>query len=360
MVIALDLASARPERMWSGVSPLAELMACLHVLAEPDHHPESRQWRDRVDATMSDGLRSDLFRFAPLWARYRMRLFFPTAAAQLGAEVEAEIRALERIDDRHFLPMTANAIRGRRLEWTSGEQVLDDRTWVRECEQRSFTRGDLAHSLVEDPDRFRQDLASTLHRCVDEFFRDEWDRTSVQLQRMSHTVAEAIPRNPPVDVVASLTAIASSRGSASTVFFDKLQSGTATLGAKGLILIPSMRAWPHVMVKLDQELPIVIQYLVQEDADGTARSQQELRRRLAALAEPGRWELCRHLIGEPITTSELAIRTGLSKSSVSRHLRALKDAGLISSQKDGRQVFHRLPPAVIVHLGHEVLRGMIR
>ena len=359
-MIALDLAAARPERIWSGVSPLAELMACLHVLAEPDHHPEARQWRDRIDTAMSPSLRSDLFRFAPLWARYRMRLFFPTAPTDLGSEPAADIAMLEKVEDRYFLPLTANAIRGRGLEWNDYAQVRSDRSWVRECEQRSFTRGDLAHSLVQDPDRFRRDLVTTLRRCVDEFFAQEWARSKGQLEGASQKLVEAIPHTAPVDLVASLSGIASRRGSASTVFFDKLQPGSGTLDDKGLILVPSLRAWPHVMVKLDSELPIVIQYLVQEEGSGTAQSQEELRRRLAALAEPGRWELCRHLIGEPITTSELAIRTGLPKSSVSRHLRALKEAALISSQQDGRQVFHRLAPGVIVHLGHDILRGLIR
>lgn len=54
------------------------------------------------------------------------------------------------------------------------------------------------------------------------------------------------------------------------------------------------------------------------------------------------------------------MRTNSTKSAVSRHLGLLRAAGLISSQRDGRQVFHRLHPAMIVHLGDDVLRAIIR
>jgi hypothetical protein len=47
-----------------------------------------------------------------------------------------------------------------------------------------------------------------------------------------------------------------------------------------------------------------------------------------ALTSPARMELCRHLLGEPITTSELAARLGSSEPQVSRALRTLRDAGL--------------------------------
>ncbi|MEV5749172.1 hypothetical protein AB0L00_15255 [Actinoallomurus sp. NPDC052308] len=50
---------------------------------------------------------------------------------------------------------------------------------------------------------------------------------------------------------------------------------------------------------------------------GRRRGQSLIRDRLAAIAEPGRFEMCRHLLGEPITTSELAVRMGISEPQVS-------------------------------------------
>jgi DNA-binding transcriptional ArsR family regulator len=54
------------------------------------------------------------------------------------------------------------------------------------------------------------------------------------------------------------------------------------------------------------------------------------------------------------------VRIGATKFAVSRHLRTLREAGLVNSQKEGRQVFHRLNAAVILRLGPEVLEGILR
>jgi DNA-binding transcriptional ArsR family regulator len=360
VVIALNVASARREDLAAGTSPLAELMACLHVLAEPSHHPEAHGWTERVMAKVGDSLRSDLYRFSPLWARYRLRLFYPTTDA-LDRTLESELTSLAQVDDELFLPLTANAIRGMAFTTGGAEEVLESRGWVRDCEQRSFTRGDLAHSLVADPARFRAELIDVLSSCATAFFDEEWRQAHGVLANSAKAIAHRIRDRDPSDVLTSLTPMASSRGSTDTVFFDKLQSASATVDRQGLLLVPSLRGWPHVMVKLDPGLPVIVQFLVQEQsAKGGAQSQADLRNRLQVLSEPARWELCRHLIGEAITTTELAVRTGSTKSAVSRHLRHMRDAGLISSHKDGRQVFHRLPPSVIVHLGQDVLRGLMR
>lgn len=360
MVVALNLSQARRDDVLAGTSPLAELMACLHVLAEPDHHPEARNWAERISAQIPDALRPELFRFAPLWARYRFRLFYPLTK-QLDLTIDEELDGLADVDDEWFLPLTANGIRGRDAGRGTAHDVLTDRSWVADCERRSFTRGDLAYSLVADPRGFREHLVEILRACRDAFFTEEWEKSRPRLASTATQLNSALHTGELIPIVESLSKIASSRGSQSTVFFDKLQSVSRTVDRSGLLLIPSLRGWPHLMVKADPQLPVVIHFLAQEQsATSKSQSQQDIRMRLLVLAEPGRWELCRHLIGESITTTELSVRTGLSAPAVSRHLRVMREAGLISSQRDGRQVFHRVHSSLILQLGQDVLSAIIR
>lgn len=334
-------------------------MACLHVLAEPDHHPESRGWRGRISADLPDTLRSDLHRFTPLWARFRSRLLLPVGTA-LGRSIEEELAALSAMDDDLFVPFAADAIRGRAVGLPDAAAVVGSRTWVTESERLSFTRGDLAHALVEGRDRFRDDLVEVLERCVAGFFGQDWERAHPLLDASARAVAARLRQESPLDVIASLTDIASTRGSTDTVYIDKLQQDDCTVDHHGLLLIPSIRARPHLIVKSDDRVPKILHYPTRSITDVESATQEQLRRRLLVLSEPNRWELCRHLINESITTTELAARTGSTKSAVSRHLKALRDAGLIDSQKEGRQVFHRLNAAVILRLGAEALEGIIR
>lgn len=360
MVISLNLEHTDRREIRAGLSPLAELMASLHVLAEPDHHSESRGWAGKTADALSGELWSDLRRFSPLWARYRMRLFFPQTAS-LNRSLDDEINELLGTPDDLFVPFVANAIRGRATTWTNAAEVLTSKDWLAECEHKSFNRGDLAYALVTDLDRFRGELAEVLNQARRAFFDDDWAAVSPRLAAVANQINEALVHDNAVDVVASVAQMASRRNGTETVVFDKLQNGTTAVGSRGLLLIPSLRAWPHVMIKMDPGLPVVIQFIAQEAARGSSSpSQQQVRRRLSVLSEPGRWELCRHLIGESITTTELAERTHQTEPAVSRHLRLLREAGLVSSQRDGRQVFHRMHPAVIMQLSQDALSALMR
>jgi DNA-binding transcriptional ArsR family regulator len=55
-----------------------------------------------------------------------------------------------------------------------------------------------------------------------------------------------------------------------------------------------------------------------------------------AVADPGRRRLLDLLRGGPHSVGELVAATGLSQPNTSRHLRILRDAGLVTSRSVGR------------------------
>ncbi|TDD64276.1 ArsR family transcriptional regulator [Actinomadura darangshiensis] len=65
----------------------------------------------------------------------------------------------------------------------------------------------------------------------------------------------------------------------------------------------------------------------------------------AALASPVRRDLTALLLDGPRPVNDLAAHFAMSRPSVSEHLRVLRDAGLVSEQRDGRQRIYRLEPA---------------
>lgn len=65
----------------------------------------------------------------------------------------------------------------------------------------------------------------------------------------------------------------------------------------------------------------------------------------AALASPVRREVLRMLRDEgPRPVAELAARFDMARPSFSEHLRVLRDCGLVSERKVGRQRLYRLEP----------------
>ena len=70
---------------------------------------------------------------------------------------------------------------------------------------------------------------------------------------------------------------------------------------------------------------------------------------LKTLASPRRLEILHRLFEGPREVGRIAAELGLSQPNVSQHLSVLRTAGLVESERDGREVRYRLAdPDVIV------------
>jgi DNA-binding transcriptional ArsR family regulator len=121
---------------------------------------------------------------------------------------------------------------------------------------------------------------------------------------------------------------------------DTWQDGAVRLGGHGLILVPSPFAGPRPRVLVTPDRAGLVVYPVEPPAglDGRRTAADPLaglfgRTRSAVLVQatrPGRH-----------TTSSIARQVGISVSSSSEHLSALRAAGLVSSRRDGGAIVHR-------------------
>jgi DNA-binding transcriptional ArsR family regulator len=65
---------------------------------------------------------------------------------------------------------------------------------------------------------------------------------------------------------------------------------------------------------------------------------------LTALADPTRRELLALLAGGEVAAGALADRFPVSRPAISRHLRVLREAGLVTTRTDGRRRLYALDP----------------
>ena len=71
---------------------------------------------------------------------------------------------------------------------------------------------------------------------------------------------------------------------------------------------------------------------------------------LSALADQTRREIIARLAGGPQPAGRLALGLPMSRPAVSKHLKVLREAGLVESTKTGRQQLYRLAPGGIDQL----------
>jgi DNA-binding transcriptional ArsR family regulator len=67
---------------------------------------------------------------------------------------------------------------------------------------------------------------------------------------------------------------------------------------------------------------------------------------LKALAEETRVRIVRLLIDSPLDVTEIAERAGISQYNASKHLRVLREAGLLRLQKNGRRHLYALTEGI--------------
>lgn len=71
---------------------------------------------------------------------------------------------------------------------------------------------------------------------------------------------------------------------------------------------------------------------------------------LKALADETRWRIVRELLGEPLTVNDLVERLSVSQYNVSKHLRILREAGIVEAERHGRNIECRIVPAFRLRL----------
>ena len=129
----------------------------------------------------------------------------------------------------------------------------------------------------------------------------------------------------------------------------------------GLTFIPSIFGRPHLLVVHTPGGRPVIQYpAATVPALTSPATLDALQQRLHALDHPVRLRIARSLIGGARTTTELADTWQLTKPEISRHLTILRDAGLITPNRDGRYVRHQLDIAALARIGGDTIDALLR
>jgi ArsR family transcriptional regulator, arsenate/arsenite/antimonite-responsive transcriptional repressor len=72
------------------------------------------------------------------------------------------------------------------------------------------------------------------------------------------------------------------------------------------------------------------------------------------LADPLRRRIVELLAAEQLCTCHLVEETGAGQTTVSNHLRVLRDAGMVETEPRGRFTYYRLRPEVLDALADEV------
>jgi len=75
---------------------------------------------------------------------------------------------------------------------------------------------------------------------------------------------------------------------------------------------------------------------------------------LKALGEPRRWRIVELLAREELCVCHIAEEIGVAQPLVSHHLKVLRDAGLVESDKHRQWTYYQLRTSVLAELGEAI------
>ncbi|MFC8955875.1 DUF5937 family protein [Streptomyces sp. NPDC057101] len=361
MSVTIDITGLPPERITFCPSPLAELGAALHALAEPAHHARLHAWTTTTAAALKPELADRLHEADFMWNTTRSDILLPARPRETLAE---ELDNLDLMDDEKFVGAALEISCNSKYPHGAPSPLVDE-PMRRRALDLAAARGPRQSAFVErmlaDPPGTRAWIRRLLEDCDEAFFSDTWRRVRIQLAADARHKTELMRRKGLAEAVtaASPAMALEEDGRGSRIVVDKLVQGR-TAEASAVTFLPTAFGWPHLFALYTPGWQPVIQYPVADRDLGGAASVEAVTLRLEAVAHPMRMRLCRSLARGSSTTSELADAYNITAPEVSRHLAVLKKAGLIITQRRGRYVLHQLDVSVVARLGSDFLESVLR
>ncbi|MFE0650293.1 DUF5937 family protein [Streptomyces sp. NPDC059534] len=362
MSVTIDITGLPHERITFCPSPLAELGAALHALAEPGHHARLHAWTTTTTAALKPELADRLHEADFMWNATRSDILLPARPRETLAE---ELDDLDRMDDEKFVGSALEISCNSSYTHKSRSPLVDGRTRRRALDLAA-ARGPRQAAFVErmlaDPPGTRAWIRRLLEDCDEAFFADTWRRVRVQLAADARHKTELMRRKGLAEAVAdaSPAMILEEDAQGSRIVVDKLVQGRTSAEGSAVTFLPTAFGWPHLFALYAPGWQPVVQYPIPARDLGGGVSVEEVKLRVEAVAHPMRMRLCRSLARGALTTSELADAYGITAPEVSRHLAVMKKAGLLTTQRRGRYVLHQLDVSVIARLGSDFLESVLR
>lgn len=204
------------------------------------------------------------------------------------------------------------------------------------------------------PDELYRDPASGLARLCDEI-AGHWARTIAPDWPRMHALLDADVRRRAhrlaTDGAAAVLNDLHERVEwrAGTLLVDQRHCTAPDVpDGSGLVLIPSVFAWPSVLTVSGWGTPQLAYPAAGVATLGETPSPAP--DALGALLGAGRARILSELTS-PLSTTELARRTGITPGGVSQHLRILRASGLIATHRAGRLLLNSRTPAAETLLG---------
>jgi len=333
MVTLVKQAGARPDGdPYAGLvrvhaTPCYDLLVSLRALFNPRTYETTRAWAVAARRRLPDeAANRGVFFFRGHETSLGYGVTPLVATLPDGAEPQALIDAVRAMDPKDLAMLMLDTGETSDAALAAFRDGLDgkgtDRNLTRALRGTTASWAKLCRRVIEEPEWAQQEFALLLEDYLAAVFRAEVGHVVDAIADASHRADNLLAMLPTEVAIEQLT-------------------GGYTMGPNlslsRITLAPSAFIHPFVATRFDEstgEALIVfgVRSSSLEEYD-TAPLDPQLLKALRSLGDPGRLRLMRLLSREPLTTTELQARIGLSPPTVHHHLHQLRAAGLVRQER---------------------------
>ncbi len=343
-------------------SPLFEAVLSMRAVARPKRTPMHLPWVRRcreLPGDVQDEIRAIVAPFDPF-----IPGIFEVGLLGDSPTFEDELEAFRALDGDLVLFELSLAVGNTGcMPENHDVTLLEDRRYREDVLTAAAAegRGDLARELFDDPLAVRDRYAGLLERYWELAFRAEWERILPRIEAEVTDGARALVTQGIAGLVHELLPEGRWDADRSVIEVQKEWEGECDIGERGrLLFVPTVYGWPCVLLELAAPWATALFFPLRElrQPEVPHASDHEVVDGFRALGDETRLQIARLVAEHPRSTKELAELLSLSDSAISRHLKILDAAGIVSGRRDGYFVLYRLQPERLDVLGR-ALRGTL-
>lgn len=343
MSFSLHISNLSPEQIAFSYSAAHETMMALHVFHDCKHHPLHIQWVINARKKIKPSLKQEIQAFSFLYKRPVVTFWAlqGNAAFQSFEEGLNELNS-ESVD--YFLKAILDTLLNRK---GSSADFFHDLQWQQDFIQ--FTSNhyhdskEIILALIKNPESIRQRFINMLEEFWNHSVKSEWDRIEELFLKDIAFRGKMLGNEGVLRLLENLSNEIDSNPNEKKAVIRRITKEDIYFTEEDeLLLTPTYFAWPHLFIKLH---PIVaINYPIRENERDAARPlpPEDLLKFFQSLGDFSRLQIIKYLSQKPRSTRELAGLMGMTEGAISKHIRLLKDAGLVDSKRESYYVFYYL------------------
>jgi DNA-binding transcriptional ArsR family regulator len=332
------------DRLAFAYSPLLEAVLSLHVLVEPKHHPLQHGWVRRMRA-LPPALKRRIADFGFAYRRSMPEFLAPSPEADFS-DFAQDLTLLQQHEPAglalDFLRPLYDHGGVRDTSLLEDENV---RTVALERSAQLGASGELVSLIFEDPAELTRRFADLMTEYWDAAFADVWERLEPRLAESVSQAGRQIAAHGIYSFLGGLSPGLRVDPEREEFGLDLPHDHRVEITEeRKLVLVPSAFVWPHVRVGCDDPWPLSVVYPAAFVAD-EARLRipsADLVGVLRGLGDATRLQALRLIAERPRSTQELARLVGITEAGLSKHLRQLAAAGLVTTRREGYYVLYSI------------------